>query len=104
MSKVWKVLELTVAKYWGVARNALSGSNSHITMSDTLHPYLYIECKYSKSLPKYITDLWADTARKAKEEGKIPVVVMKGRQQSGFFVLTDNVNIDRIIQEREVIF
>ena len=78
MSKTWKNNELAIAKAFGARRNPFSGSMSHQSQSDTLHEKFYIEIKDGKkALP---TKLWADTVRKAKQEGKIPMVVKHGRQ------------------------
>ena len=79
MSKTWKNNELAIAKAFGARRNPFSGSMSHQSQSDTLHEKFYIEIKDGKkALP---TKLWADTVRKAKQEGKIPMVVKHGRQE-----------------------
>lgn len=42
----WKKFELKVAKDFGTNRTPLSGMVKSLTNSDTLHPDLYIECKY----------------------------------------------------------
>lgn len=42
----WKRFERTVAKDFGTTRTPLSGSVKTITNSDTLHPFIYVECKY----------------------------------------------------------
>ena len=79
MSKTWKNNELKVSKIFGTKRNPFSGSASHQTRSDTLHEEFYIEMKDGKqSLP---TRLWLDTVGKAKEEGKIPMLIQHGRQE-----------------------
>ena len=79
MSKTWKTNELKLSKMFGAKRNPLSGSNSGHSMSDTLHEEFYIEIKDGKqSLP---TKLWIDTVQKAKQEGKIPMIVRHGKQE-----------------------
>ena len=79
MSKTWKNNELKLSKMFGARRNPLSGSNSAHSMSDTLHEEFYIEIKDGKqSLP---TKLWIDTVQKAKQEGKIPMIVRHGKQE-----------------------
>lgn len=52
MSKNWKNFERKIAKIFNTQRTALSGSNSKITSSDTLHPELYIEIKSNLRYPK----------------------------------------------------
>ena len=42
----WKAFERKVASDFGTTRTPLSGMVKTITNSDTLHPKLYIECKY----------------------------------------------------------
>ena len=79
MSKTWKNNELKLSKMFGARRNPLSGSNSGHSTSDTLHEEFYIEIKDGKqSLP---TKLWIDTVQKAKQEGKIPMIVRHGKQE-----------------------
>lgn len=42
----WKLFERTVASDFGTTRTPLSGMVKTITNSDTLHPKIYVECKY----------------------------------------------------------
>ena len=44
--ETWKLFERTVAKDFGTTRTPLSGMVKTITNSDTLHPKIYVECKY----------------------------------------------------------
>ena len=79
MVKAWKDNELKISKIFGTKRNPFSGSMSHQTRSDTLHERFYIEMKDGKqSLP---TKLWLDTVRKAKDEGKIPMLIQHGKAE-----------------------
>ena len=79
MVKTWKNNELKVAKLFKTKRNPFSGSNSHQSMSDTLHEKFYIEMKDGKrSLP---TVLWQDTVTKAKQENKIPMLIQHGKNE-----------------------
>lgn len=82
----WKAFERTVAAMFGTKRVPLSGSNSgHNTNSDSLHPHLYIECKVrGKSA---IWSLFSDTEKKAKVEGKIPLVALKQKGERGFIIV-----------------
>ncbi len=79
----WKAFESRVAKLLGTRRTPLSGKMSgHHTSSDTLHPDLYVECKWLKGkrdAGTAVLTLWEDTVKKAKLEGKIPMVVMHRR-------------------------
>ena len=79
MVKAWKDNELKISKIFGTKRNPFSGSMSHQTRSDTLHERFYIEMKDGKqSLP---SKLWLDTVRKAKDEGKIPMLIQHGKAE-----------------------
>ena len=78
-SKTWKNNELAIAKAFGTRRNPFSGSMSHQSQSDTLHDRFYIEVKDGKqSTP---SRLWLDTVRKAKMEGKVPMVIKHGKRE-----------------------
>ena len=101
-TKTWKAVELQIAKFFGVERNPLSGMNSKHTSSDTLHRWLYIECKYGKTLPKFFTNLWEDTKKKAKEECKIPLLALKPKNYDGFLIVCDSKNFTQIIEEKEL--
>lgn len=73
MVKSWKDNELKFAKLFGTKRNPYSGSMSHQSTSDTLHEEFYLEVKDGKQSEP--TQLWKDTVKKAKEEGKVPMII-----------------------------
>lgn len=77
MVKTWKDNELKFSKLFGTSRNALSGGNSHLTRSDTLHPEFYIEVKHGLQCKP--TSLWQDTVAKAKLEHKIPMLIQHAK-------------------------
>jgi hypothetical protein len=82
MTKHWKQVEMQVAKFFNSTRTPLSGGNGKITRSDSLHPLLFIECKYGLNPPKTwkaIAKLYDETREKAEVEHKFPVVVIKTR-------------------------
>lgn len=82
----WKSFERVVANYFGTRRVPLSGSNSgHGTNSDSLHPKLYIECKVRSKFSLW--QLFVDTEKKAKIEGKIPVVAVKQKGEKGYLLI-----------------
>lgn len=82
----WKSFERTVANYFGTRRVPLSGSNSgHGTNSDSLHPKLYIECKVRSKFSLW--QLFVDTEKKAKIEGKIPIVAVKQKGEKGYLLV-----------------
>ncbi len=69
MDKAWKAFERRVAAFFKTERNALSGGNSKLTRSDTLHPELFIECKQRKRFA--VIRLWDETKRLADAERKL---------------------------------
>lgn len=72
MSKRWKQIEAIFAGFFGTRRTPLSGGNSGITRSDSLHPDLFIESKQRKN--PAVMNLYENTAKLAKLEDKIPVL------------------------------
>jgi len=79
MGKTWKSNELRIAKLFHTQRNPYSGSMSRQTSSDSLHEKFYLEMKDGKQSEP--TKLWKDTARKAKRENKIPMVIQHAKQE-----------------------
>lgn len=85
--KSWKAFERRTAVFFGCVRNALSGRNSKHTASDTLHPYLFIECKLRAKHAHHET--YSEAEKWAKEEGKIPVVVTQKKYANSFLIVID---------------
>ena len=100
MSKTWKSVEARIARLWGSERTPLSGGNSKITRSDSLHPLLFLETKHRKQFG--VGNLFRDTEVKAKKEGKIPIVCLQEKNQQGFLVVMKSTDIDRILTEKEL--
>lgn len=92
--KTWKALERRVARFFGAERNALSGGNSKITRSDTLHPDLFIECKQRKRFAA--VSLWDDTKRLASQENKTPVVCLSEKGRPGFWILVHSDDLTKL--------
>lgn len=91
----WKSFERVVASYFGTKRVPLSGSNSgHGTNSDTLHDKLYIECKVRGKIALW--QLFADTEKKAKIEGKIPVVAIKQKGEKGYLLIIRPDDLEKV--------
>lgn len=91
----WKSFERVVATYFGTRRVPLSGSNSgHGTNSDSLHPKLYIECKLRNKIALW--QLFVDTEKKAKVEGKVPVVVIKQKGEKGYLLVMRPEDLEKI--------
>ena len=81
-SKAWKALERRIAKRFGTFRTPLSGMSSRHTASDTLHPEMYIEVKWSGRVDAKgkkqisIKKEWLDEIKiEAKKEDKIPMLM-----------------------------
>lgn len=83
--KAWKQFERRVARFFGSTRNALSGGNSKVTRSDTLHPSLFIECKQRKRIGAIRT--WDIAKEFADREDKTPVVCLSEKNRPGFWIL-----------------
>lgn len=91
----WKSFERIVANYFGTRRVPLSGSNSgHGTNSDSLHPKLYIECKVRSKIALW--QLFIDTEKKAKVEGKVPVVAVKQKGEKGYLLVMRPEDLKKI--------
>jgi len=93
----WKGFERIAARTFGTKRNALSGMNSKITASDTLHPRLFIECKKRKRFSLY--QLFRKVEQKANKESKIPVVAIKETGKKGWLILIRPEDLMAIAQE-----
>ena len=81
---MWKAFERKVADFFNTERSPLSGSNGKQTRSDSLHPDLYIECKYASK--SSLVTLYIDTDSKAVKEKKLPIMCHKKKGQDGFLV------------------
>lgn len=97
----WKKFERDTASFFHTRRVPLSGSNSgHNTNSDTLHPDLYIECKLRGKFSLW--SLFEDTEKKAKKEGKIPVVALKQKGAKGFLIMIRPDDLSKIKEVQNV--
>lgn len=95
----WKSFERLVASFFGTKRVPLSGSNSgHGTNSDSLHPRLYIECKVRGKIALW--QLFTDTEKKAKVEGKIPIVAIKQKGEKGYLLVLRPENLEKVNEIR----
>jgi len=78
----WKAFERRIAKSLGTHRTPLSGGASRHTTSDTLHPDLYVECRFRSSSALF--GWWVGVRQSATKERKIPVMAIhqKGAKKS----------------------
>lgn len=72
----WKVFERYISGIFRTTRNALSGGNSKVTRSDSLHPKLFISCKYTRNNHKTLRTLVAEEREKARKENKTAICVI----------------------------
>ncbi len=92
--KCWKAFERRVARFFKTERNALSGGNSKLTRSDTLHPKLFIECKQRKRIATI--RLWDATKQLADHESKTPVVCLSEKGRPGFWILVHSDDLTKL--------
>ena len=92
--KTWKAFERRVAAFFGTERNALSGGNSKLTRSDSLHPHLFIEAKQRQRFA--VVRLWDATKRLADKENKTPVVCVSEKNRPGFWILVHSDDLQKI--------
>ncbi len=92
--KCWKAFERRVARFFKTERNALSGGNSKLTRSDTLHPTLFIECKQRERFAAIRT--WDEAKKLATPEKKTPVVCLSERNRPGFWILVHSDDFLRL--------
>lgn len=73
--RTWQNAEARVAGLFGARRSALSGGAAVGTMSDSMHPRLYISVKTSAK-PAAAIRLWFEAAEQAKRERKVALVAL----------------------------
>lgn len=96
--KAWKACERRVASFFGTVRNSLSGGNSKMSRSDSLHQSLFIECKQRQK--HSVVSLWDDTAKLAKLENKTPVVILSEKNRPGFWVMCHSDDLINVCAAR----
>ena len=80
----WKKFEARVASVFGSTRTPLSGGNSKITRSDSLHSDLFLECKHG--IKSAFWTLYQQVRPKAQKERKIPILCLGNKNHEGFLV------------------
>lgn len=100
--KSWKRNEREAAAFFGAYRNRLSGSSGRDcdSKSDSTHARLYMEHKRAKR--HALWSLMDDTAAKAKDEGKLPVIMLKEHGRRGWLVVMLSADFDTLAVERMV--
>lgn len=82
--KAWKAVERRVAVFFSTVRNSLSGGNSKLTRSDSLHQHFFIDCKHRQQFAHHKT--LGEIAKIAEQEDKLPVLVTQQKYATGFVV------------------
>lgn len=88
-----------MAEFFHTRRTPLSGSNSGITSSDTLHGYLFIEVKHRART--WLRGVFDKAAGLAKKEGKTPVVVTIDKNKPGFLITVHSDDVELLYSLKE---
>lgn len=95
--KAWKAAERRVAALLGTRRNSLSGSNSKMTSSDTLHEKLYVEVKHPAR--SAVWTLFKKTRKQAEKEKKTPILAIGQKSHKGFLFCVHSSDVPVFIGE-----
>lgn len=108
--RTWQRFEAAVAAIFGTKRVPFQVCNQGIILTPILCILIFTyECKLRESFS--IWRLFDDTSKKAKKEGKIPLVAIKEKNKKGclFIISPDNLkeladlyNSDKQENEREI--
>ena len=93
----WKQGERRIAAYFGTLRTSLSGGNSKITRSDTMHDKLFIEAKQRFKHP--IIKSW-DAAKKAAK-GRIPAVVLMLEGETDIWIMAHSDHLVKVVENMD---
>lgn len=96
-SKEWKARERKVAALFDAKRNALSGSNSGVTASDSRHPKLFLETKLRKRC--FVVSLWKKTKELAAKESKFPVLALCEGGKPGAIICVHSSHLEAFAEE-----
>ena len=89
----WKQFERRVASFFGGKRVPLSGGNSGHTRADVMGvegPFVEVKLRAKSAT----WSLWENTRELAKEEGKMPVVVLGKKYSKGFLIVVHSDDLD----------
>ena len=100
MKNTWKAIERRIASFFGSERTPLSGGNSKITRSDSLHDILFVETKYR--VKHSAVTLWRGTKEMADVENKIPVVCLSEKGKQGFWIVCHSADLTAIANQRVI--
>ncbi len=95
MDKTWKAFERRVATRTGGERIPVADRRTPL---DVKHPYLGIECKYRKTISKFLKDALTQAEEGSKEEGLLPTVVLGERYNSRMYAFVDLESLLKILE------
>ena len=94
--RTWKKGEQRVAAFFGTLRTSLSGGNSKITRSDTMHPDLFVEVKHRKR--NSVRTLHDEVKAQAAAEGKTPVLAYLDLGRPGFLLVIHSGDFEQVVR------
>ena len=92
----WKAFERRIAKDWASVRNALSGGNSKLTRSDSLHPELFISCKHGKRSAFWT--LYKEELPKAQAEDKTLILCLGNQSHEGYILAVHAGDLGKVVR------
>lgn len=94
----WKRRERDAARLFGAERQPLSGSAGRAdrSRSDSTHGRLFIETKLRAS--SSVRTLWDETRRRARLEGKVPVLVLYAKGKPGGLVVCHEFDLAALLE------
>lgn len=90
----WKKLEQRIAKKLGGRRVPCSGVSRDFK-GDVITDKFLIDCKYGDQIPKKLIDWWRKVEEEAKENNKIPALVIKKKGMRGELLI---LNLDDFLE------
>lgn len=90
----WKRRERQAAAIFGTTRNALSGGNSKLTRSDSLHDHLFVETKLAAR--HAVWTLYDETKPKARAEEKTPVITLCRKGSPGVIICVHSDDFEKV--------
>uniref|UniRef100_A0A6H1ZS84 Uncharacterized protein n=1 Tax=viral metagenome TaxID=1070528 RepID=A0A6H1ZS84_9ZZZZ len=96
--KTWKAVERRIAAWFKTQRVSLSGGNSKISRSDTMHSQLFVEIKHRQK--HALWSLYRQTKTLAEKENKLPILAIHETGGHGFLLV---VHCDDYNKLKEII-
>lgn len=90
----WKKFEQKIAKKLGGKRIPCSGVSRDFK-GDVITDKFLIDCKWGEQIPKKIIEWWKKIEKEAKENNKIPALVIKKKGMKGELIILD---LDKFVE------